>query len=330
MTTLASARELHYCPLEAEALVIEGAAEADWLAEEATKILEKAIVVAQSCGHDRVVAEAAVDLVSAYSFDDVKSGERYAALAAATLERLGGDARLEGWLANNVGELHLMQGQLNQGMNELERAVRIKASHLGQDHIDVALSEGNLVVASMWLGRLDDALAISDRVLATHRRWMPPDAANLCGTLNNRSEVLIRLDRLDEAETSIREALRILEDRNEKDPRVGGILQGTFGKLLVARGEPRDAVPYLERALNSRRQDAPFQVADTQFELAKAREMVSAGDPQALDLARQAESTLATLPDLAAEHSRIVAWLVAHKSAKHTDRDPPGHVRVAR
>jgi tetratricopeptide (TPR) repeat protein len=321
IVVLGAARSLHYCPLQAEAMVIEGGADMDLGTKEVTETLEGAIVLAQSCGHDRVVAEAATDLVAAYRFEDWEAVDRNSALASATLERVGGDARLEGWLANNVGVVHLMRGRLDEARRDLERAIRIKTSHLGADHVDVAISENNLASTLLGLGRLADALTLSDRVVATERRWVPPDSQILGQALGNRADILLALGRLDEAEEVIRHSWRVFEDPNKNDPERGA-LRGQFGRLLAARGRPRDAIPYLERALSSGAPDTPFQAADTQFELAKAREAASAGDRETLDLARRAESTLATLPGFAAEHLRVVAWLVAHEPKRHVDRDP--------
>ncbi len=78
---LADVKPLHYCPLEAEVATIDGEAEELRNPAVAQTLLEGAIALAESCGHDRIVARAAVGLAGLYTIRDGARAERMADLA---------------------------------------------------------------------------------------------------------------------------------------------------------------------------------------------------------------------------------------------------------
>jgi serine/threonine protein kinase/tetratricopeptide (TPR) repeat protein len=306
------AQSLHYCPLEAEATLIIGyVGRPD--TREATSALEQAIVLGESCGHDLVVAEAAMDLVSLYAYQDPSHVERYVALSRAALERVGGDARLEGWLAANVASWRLQEGQMDEALRELEKAIEIMTRVLGSEHPEVLAAEIEKSEALYVAGRGDEALNVINRAVAAARR-STPDAMIVYSALASRAEILANLGRLNEAEQDLEVALPAFEARGHA--LALSFALGTKGEILSARGRSREALPLLERSLHAHSVPAPLFGALDQFEVAKARDAIWPGDRTAFELARRAEAVFASQPSLEWQRRRVDAWLAARQPAR--------------
>jgi tRNA A-37 threonylcarbamoyl transferase component Bud32/tetratricopeptide (TPR) repeat protein len=314
---LAEARALHLCPLEAEAMLLQGDVEARLKDIHAIETFQSVVLTAERCGHDRALAEAAVGLVGlcgnqATAPQNLTLARHYADLARATLERIGGDARLETWLANNVGDMHVTMGELQLGKQDFERAIALKTKRLGPDHIDVAISKGNVGYVLSLLGEYEAAVAVDDEVSLAVRRW--GDAAPVMAVIaQNRGEALLKLGRLDEAEAELQEALRYATNRGQNSAFSADMARGGLGAVLLARGRAKEAVPYLEIAVRTWGADRSVNSVDVQFALARALDAVTPGDARALTLARDAASKVAGPPDLAPRLREIEAWLAARR-----------------
>jgi tetratricopeptide (TPR) repeat protein/tRNA A-37 threonylcarbamoyl transferase component Bud32 len=312
---LADAKPLNYCPLEAEILVVEGEALSARSPAAGQPLLEEAIPRAESCGHDRIVARAAAGLVEFYLVRDPSRADRMADLARGALERAGGDVRLEGWLANNVGNLRSDQGRLDEAKQQYEHAIELKKLLLGPEHIDVAVSETNLADLLNELGRNDDALALVDRALAVERR---PGSGSyfLSNALMSRGHILADLGRLAESEAEFRRAIALLGGGDsDDDPQWAAAAMG-LGEVLERRGDDRQAVHYLERALRQVVWEARFRIADGQFSLARALSKIDSIDPMIRALASQAAATFAQSPFFEQRRRAVAEWLARQPASR--------------
>jgi tetratricopeptide (TPR) repeat protein len=304
------AEPLHDCRLDSEAAVLEGEAEAVLDPQKGLPKLESALGRAEGCGEDRMVARAATTLVYAYGFSHLELAERFAALARAAIARLGGDSRLESWLDNNLSVALALNGRFPEARALAERAVKIKETTLGPEHLDVGISLDNLAGEMMMMGELQKALNVIERALAIESQWVEGPADVLLTALTTRGEILRRLGRFGEAERDFR---RVLE-APWGDLIAARALQG-LGELLVRRAQAREALPLLERAMGLEEGDSVFGLADTQFSLAKARDAIHSGDRTALKLAREAAAAYATTPNFPRERREIADWLAVHHSS---------------
>jgi tetratricopeptide (TPR) repeat protein len=307
------AEALQYCPLEAEAMVLEE----DGLSNEATvKLLERAIERAQSCGHDRVVARAATELVYQYALRAPALAERSAALARATIVRLGGDSRLEGWLANNMAAALEDQGRFAEAKLEAERAVKIKESTLGPDRFDTAISLGNLSSALAGLHEYQLALEYIERSIAIKKRWSGTQLYPMLTDYMNRAVLISRLRRDSEAEVELRRVLAQMEQTTGVPENSMGLGLTELGDVLVHLGRPREAIPYLERAIERvvrfEASYSPFDLAAAKFSLAKARDLANPRDRRAIELAESAAAMVATVTYFQDERAEIAEWLKKH------------------
>ncbi len=312
---LADVKPLHYCPLEAEVATIDGEAEELRNPAVAQTLLEGAIALAESCGHDRIVARAAVGLAGLYTIRDGARAERMADLARGALARAGGDRRIESWLANGLGNLRADQGRLDEAKQQYERAVELKSLLLGPDHLDVARTEANLADLLNELGRNDEALTLIDRVIEVEHRWTGVGPLLFADCLTSRGHILADLGRLAEAQDEFRHALGVLRGTVPDDNPISAAAAMGLGDILVRRGKEKEAIPLLDHSLRQIVMDSRFRVADAQFSLARARAKIDPSDPAIRDLALQAEATYAITPVFAARRHAVAEWLAARQPA---------------
>jgi tetratricopeptide (TPR) repeat protein len=315
------AAPLHYCPLEAEAMVLEGDAGLEALdkdPDDSLGTLEAAIERAESCGHDRVVARAATELVWGHGFHDPAAAERFASLARGAIARLGGDSRLESWLANNMAAMLFDQGRWQEAKVWAERAVAIKERTVGPDHVDTAISLTVQAGVYEELEQPEEALKLVDRALAIEERWVGPDSGLFLVSTGDRAEFLDKLGRSAEAEDLLRRVV------SKIGPPWQGLAAGralsVFSAVLIHRGRSAEAVPYLEEALRQQAKDTPFEVARTRFELAQARDEIAPGDSKAVELASQALAAYSSTPSLEHRRAEVAAWLAAHQPTRRAAR----------
>ena len=317
---LADVKPLSYCPLEAEIMAVEGEAESLRNPAGAKALLEAAIALGESCGHDRVVARAALGLIGIYLVRDTSSADRMADLARGALERAGGDRRLEAWLANDVGNLRLDEGRLDEAKQQYERAIELKRLLLGPEHVDVAVSESNLADLLNELGRNDEALALVDRALNVERRGGDTGSYFLSNALMSRGHILADLGHLADAEAEFRRALAIVHGGgHDADAQWAAAAMG-LGEVLERRGADREAIHYLVPALGQVVAEVRFRIADGQLSLARARAKIDPRDPTIRDLGRQVEATYAIAPAFAARRRAVAEWLAAHQPARRAAR----------
>jgi tetratricopeptide (TPR) repeat protein len=307
-----------FAPLRAEALLLEGMIVTEMMPMEGAAWLERALFAAESCGDDRVVATAAGALVFASKADAPRVGERWVGLASAALARIGGDAQLESWLANNLGGLRYQQRRWEDARREFARAVTLKERMFGADHIEVAKSLANLAAPLTRLGRSDEALIDADRALAIEERWMSADSLFLGYALCNRAEVLRAKGRFDDASADYRRSLEIFrkwapDDNNETIEAMAGL-----ASVALDRGSFDEAVADLERVLAVRVRDGitGVDLAETQFQLAIALDRAGRDPTRARTLATQAFVAYGTRAELASEHREVERWLDARRRAE--------------
>jgi tetratricopeptide (TPR) repeat protein len=308
------AAALSYCPLEVEVMEIHAESK---LPRDFSE-LEQTIELAEKCGHDRIVARAAIGLAWGYTFRQPDLAERFAHLARSAIARIGGDDKLEGWLETNLSSLFMVQGRFAEGKEAAARAVAIKERYVGPRHIDTARSLSNLAGNLEGLGDFEAALKEIDRAMPIVRAWSNEVALAL--VVGTRSEIIGDLGRLSEAEQGLRESLQVLERRTGLEIWTSRLL-GALGDVLTRDGRAAEAIPYLERARTLQRNDSPFAIADVKFALAQARAALAPRDSKALELANEAALAYATTPYFERQRAEIAAWLATHaKTRRGTHR----------
>lgn len=223
-------------------------------------------------------------------------------LAEAVKERplaLGCVLRDRGWL-------HFRDGDSDQALDDLLRAYKLLRSNANEEEIMVAA--GRLSMAQFSVHDYAQALALVDESIEFFRRKNAK--VRLATALDRRASILTAADRHDEALTTANEALRIhteahdmvgiglsqlrlcaVEAARSAFPaatqwcdRAEATLQLTSGmddndyrtlaalrgKLLLAQGKPREALPQLERAIAPGGAEPAYDLAELQAMRARA------------------------------------------------------------
>ncbi len=215
---------------------------------------------------------------------------------------------------NGLGLVASRRGRYKEARELLERAVAIRRATLAHDHPDLGsslVSLAEVLIASdkkAALADLDEAIAIGQKRLG-------PDNEMLAMWIDTRGDVLLAMNRLDEAMASYQRSIEMIGRSPNRDaaaiPSIG------VGQVELARGQPAKAVAPLTRAV------AVFDVhprtnltglATARFNLGKAlwgtgerargRKMVEAGRDDF------AAAGLGPEDDSQAETKR---WLAKHK-----------------
>jgi hypothetical protein len=309
----ADARALGYCPVIAEALAVKGHVELATGLGSSSSTLRAAIFVGESCGANQAVATAATDLVFPESDKDIPFADQWASLAAAWIQRIGGNPRLESWLMNNLAALNDLRGDRKAAIEQLERAVALKERLLGRDHFDVGVSLGNLGDYLALEGRSADALRATERGLAIIVKWLGTDHVSVAILRVQRGDAYEAAGNMAAAAVEFHEGLAVLDRHALGDPR-GGYAHAGLGRLAQRRGDLATALRELTaaRALIERTPDR-FTLARVEFDLGKAQ-YTNGQQADGLKLADSALQRYQAGPGLVAERDRVASWIAAHRS----------------
>ncbi|MDI1430137.1 tetratricopeptide repeat protein [Polyangium sorediatum] len=161
-------------------------------------------------------------------------------------------------------------------------------------------------------GRLEEALAASERALLAFEQVFGPEHDQVGAALNNMGDVLLELGRSEEAGARFTRAQKIWEKVNgPEDFQIGIALTGR-GTVERRMGRSAQAVSLLEQAVkNLEKYDGnPVFLALARFELAQALWDGTKARDRAKQLATQAEKAFANLDEAQAKELVLVrGWL---------------------
>ncbi|MFG6431245.1 CHAT domain-containing tetratricopeptide repeat protein [Roseateles sp. LYH14W] len=175
----------------------------------------------------------------------------------------------------NRATTELMAGRFAPAAEQLNQMLqRVQAQDGGQVfRYPVAVALNQLVYAQAVQGRWTEALATADQLVAHRRQYLPADRTGLAVALGNRASALTNLSRFDEALAAMRQAIAESEGGGSSDAQASGALaqmRGNLSNLLLARGQPQDALVHAQAAaaqtqggakLNALHQTASAQIA---------------------------------------------------------------------
>ena len=310
--TLERAAALDYLPLKAEMLLALGRlGEVCIGAHEAIGYLEQAELAAETSQHDEIAIFASV-LIAGLGADQHAQGAHmswtWVKHGEAILRRFPGHPLLEAWTAMSRAVLLRYEGRLEEALAEERRALAAKQSLLGPDHLDVALSVGNVGLVLQELGRSSEAEPLFRRVLETITRLVGPENARVAQALLNHGEALTDLRRFDEAEAALQRALSIWRDRSAS-PFFEGYGLMDLGRLKLAAGATGEARDLLERAVAMLEKRDTELAAEAEFALAQAVWASPAERRRAIVMARHARAQLSGRPKTDRRRQALEAWL---------------------
>lgn len=310
---LTRSEKLDYCPAIAEALLLKGINGEYFGTKDTNPVLERALTVAVSCGHDRIVAQASEALAFFTARDDWLASQTWAELATAAIKRIGGDPLLEAWLANDKGAAYYEQGRWQDALRETQKAISLKERTVGRDNLDVAISLTNLALVLARLRLFDQALEASQRALRIHQRWLNRVGLSASVALANRGEVLFAAGQIDEARAAFKNCLEAIGPSRDNDslPRMNA-LRG-LGDVALAEGDAGAAVARYREALQMIQKlvGGRLETGELRFRLATALGRMHR-TREAISEALEALDDFGTSEGFEPQRREVRAWLSAH------------------
>jgi serine/threonine protein kinase/tetratricopeptide (TPR) repeat protein len=310
---VATARKIGYRPLVAETLALLGTAAAKTEeAGTAREALQEAFVVSEASRHDEVRADVAAVLVYVVGYEEGQFDEayRWAGIADAILQRLGGHDLLRAWSLNDVGAVYFRQGRREAAIRVFKESLALKEKVLGHQHPDVGVSEGNLAISLAEMGRHDEALSHIERAIKIVEAGLGTAHPDLAIQLNNHGEILNALHRYADARRVFERAQQIWERELGSENRgLADSLTGVGLSYLGAR-DATDAVAFLERARDIRaaKESNLAKRAEASFALARALWASSRDRDRARQLADEARTVYARAGEKL-KSSEVEQWL---------------------
>jgi tetratricopeptide (TPR) repeat protein len=249
---LARVEALDYAPVHAEALHVLGDAQGELgELEPSVAALERAFHLAIAGGDDRHAADVATRLgfVDGYGLRHFERGSLWIDHAEALAERTGREPALMARVASTRGILRLSQGQLLESLPELERALELRISELGEDDEAVWKSRSNLAAALAMRGDHARSLSLLEATITSAERRLGPHHPMLATFLTNYANGLSNVDRVADARAALE---RVLEIRTEAfGPEHAHLVTdlANLGQFSQLEGDLDASERYLQRAL---------------------------------------------------------------------------------
>jgi len=308
------ARALGYRPVEAEALYAIGRlGETCTDSSHAIPQLEDAAYAAAASRHDEVAIEAIVYLNLLYldRSHDLRMGRYWTRQAQALLERSPGHPKLEAWVSHAKAILMVAEGDSERALVEQRRALAIQERLLG-DSVDAGASLVNVAERLHELGRDGEAAPVIARAIEMFTKLFGDENGRVAVALLDEAEILTGLGRYQQARIDLERALSFWQTQGGSTSFVGyGLLY--LGRLELAQGRAREAVPALERSLLVLESSDPATRAEAQFALAEALWTSPRERRRAETLAKDARAALADAPGGDRKVALIDAWLGARR-----------------
>jgi tetratricopeptide (TPR) repeat protein len=320
------ATDLGYRPLQAEALHVLGRLQMDsGKFADAERTLRDAVGAAEAGRADELKARAENDLVIlvAQKLDRPEDGLGWSRQSAATIERLGGDDRLQAGLLRNVGMVQIMEGKFADAEATERRALALaeKVRPADEQLEDAVLDQ--LGEALRQQGKLDEAMVYYERSLALALRMFGPDHPWVAQTYLLIAKVHAARGEYTQALEQLEHARAIAEAALGPDDRVVARILSNEGNSYMGLGRYADAERALRRALaiQERLYGAEHNVvATTLFNLANTYYYAGRLD-EAIEVGRRAlaireKQAGADNPDVGASDSNLGDYLVAKKQPR--------------
>ena len=256
---VAEARALRYRPVEAEALDQLASAQIDaGELQTAEKTLGETVAAARAGGDDEVTADALVQLVHLVGYRQQRfaEGHKHAKEAWITLERMGGDARLESALRSNEAVVYGAEGKHAEAVRELEAALPLVERVAADYPNNLATVLANLGRERFAAGEPDKARPLLERALSVQEKAFGRDHPGIAITVEHLGNVLDALGQKQEGLGAHERALRLREaafgpDHADTAVALSGVAYSLagLGKHKEAAAANRRTLAILERRL---------------------------------------------------------------------------------
>ena len=304
------ARDTTYRPLIADSLLAAGLM-GDFCGDPDVAVgrLKGAYAEATEARDDLVAAEAAANIPS-LAVNRLGAGAMardWVQIAAATIDRLGGNDRLRGMLLSGEAFVYRSEHDFDRWVATAREAQLVTSKAVGKDHPLAIVGLTNLGDALSGAGRYEEALSADRTAREAGERVLGSAHPEVAGTMSNECEVLNHLGRYAEAQPECERALAIWREAGT-DETLRSFGLTALGIALLGQGHSAEAVGPLTEAVATRVAGhlGPELVGESRFALARALWSRAAERSRALTLARQARADSASDVKAVAD---MDAWL---------------------
>jgi tetratricopeptide (TPR) repeat protein len=278
------ARAVGYEPLLAEALFLWGTF-LDWNGDpkRAQATLKEALMAAEG-GRDRKQAAAVLaELVYQVGHEGglPELGHDYARHAAAIVRALGGDAEIEGAIADNEGIVLGDEGRNADAERRHREAAGKFLAALGPGSIRYANALSNTAVAINAQDRQGDAVAAHAQAVEVYRAAVGEHHPAYAGALCNLADEQRELARLSEAHASAERALALMLETVGEEHTLVARAEHELGMIALDEGKPEEANRRFARALAlGEKLRGPDHVYVANYALSRAEGLIAGHRPR--------------------------------------------------
>lgn len=250
-TTVAKARELDQRALLADALNLQGQVlQAAAKFSEAAQAWVAALAAAQSVGYDEAVADAAIRLTSVvgFSLNRPAEGRAWDALAAATIERLGGDDVLTAQRLVAIARVASAEGQPLKAAKGHEEALALTVKRLGADHPLVWKAHFDLGTSYMAAKDMTKAVEHLETAQKIREREVSADHPEVAMIRSMLANAYFFAGRAQDSRATFEKVLETREKLFGKDSPRLVVLLNNYGDTLAKAGRPEAGLVFVSRA----------------------------------------------------------------------------------
>ncbi|MEP6861572.1 MAG: serine/threonine-protein kinase [Deltaproteobacteria bacterium] len=265
----ATAPELHYGPVLAEAELLDGKAATrlrEW--DRADAALTRALLAAETSRDSRTRAQALTWLVAVSAerttFAD---GHKHLDQAAAVIKGLDDDPDLTASLALDQGLLLMRESKLDAATEALDRAIALREKLSGPNDARVAEPLGVLATVQMMRRLYPEARDTIDRTLAIQRATLGEDHPAIGKTLNTLAQLQMRTGDLPGALASQQRSYALLVAAYGEQHRDVVVSLGTAAQAYMFTGKYAEAEPFARRSAEQMEKVAGPDSPDTAIAL---------------------------------------------------------------
>lgn len=241
---VARADALDFAPAQVEALYARGRVEARrGRFKAAAQSLENAYLLARKAPHDRLAAEIGGELAYLHGFNlsDVPTAKRWADLALADMERLGGAGPFEARVLTNVGSAYAWSGEPEVALEQHQRALQLALDHRSEDHFEVALVRARLGETLASMHRLPDAIDSLTAAIANLERNLGAAHPELVRPLTKLGLVMAENGDLERAIAQCHRAVEVAITGLGRHHANTGLAQMNLGVVFAHAGRAEQA-----------------------------------------------------------------------------------------
>jgi tetratricopeptide (TPR) repeat protein len=292
------ARVVGYEPLLAEALYTWGVLlDFNGDPKRALATLKEALAAAEG-GRDRKQAAAILaELVYQVGHEGAQpeAAHDYARHAAAIARALGGDAEIEGVIADNEGFVFGDEGRNAEGERSHRAAADKFLAALGPASIRYANSLSNIAVSVNAQDRPADAMVVHEKAAEVYRAAVGEHHPAYAGALCNLADTLRELARLPEARARAERSRALVIETVGEEHNLIARAEHTLGLIAMDEGKPEEAERHFARAVAvGEKVRGPDHVYVANYLVSRADGLIALQRPrEAEPLCRRAAATFA-------------------------------------